>query len=442
MHNKNPIILMRLVSISLLLPLLLLGCNGPSSTADCTADIPVGAGLFTSPPTDIANITNVIPLGNLNPGGGHVLSVDHMYLSYPVPAGGGASSYPIHTMADGKLMIIIRQQVPDRPDYDYQAIIRHSCSVYSYYDHLHELSTVISDYLVNNSVPWLDISGSGAGPWLSFLGQSGGTPMLPVVSGQQIGITKNYSYNWDVGVVDTRQTNGIFVNPNAKRYPSLTDLTSLFPILSGIDMSIYQLGNKMLSAACFIDYMDNSSGMQTAWRNKLASIPIGCGTVGWDVPNHLRGAWFNPALDAAPTVTFDHETAALSIIPSNYTPGTQIQIGFGNAANGTTVPSLALIDPETWTPSITALQIKNPFLITIGTTPGVVVNPDPAAVGTGVTVCYDLTHTGGNGTLLLHMTDASHLKVKYDPGSDVSPQCANLAPVFPAVGPTWIGYVR
>lgn len=419
----------------------------PPPTAACTPDVPVSAGLLTSAPTDIANVASVIPLGNLNPGGMHVLSVDHMYLSYPVPAGAGSLSYPVHNMAAGQLFSIFRQQKPDRPDYDYQIFIKHTCSVYTYFDHLHGLSPAIEAYLTGNSVPWLDLSGSGAGPWMLFLGQSGGAAMLPLTGGEQVGITKNYSHSWDVGVVDTRQTNGTFANPSATRYPSFSDYTPLFPAFSGIDLSIYNLGNKMRNAACFIDYLDNSSGMQTAWHDKLASTPKGCGSVGWDTPGRLRGAWFNPALDTLPTVVMDNEVAALSILPDNRNPTTRTQIGFGNAAGGVTVPSLALLDPSTGTPPVSAPQIAQAFFISHDTTPGAVVNPDPAGVGPGVTVCYDLAYFAASAgqkynILLLHMNDTTHLKIKYDPTPHPSAQCSALAAAFPEVDAAWVGYVR
>lgn len=444
--------LIALILLILLLILLYwLNCRGPAPapapvpppTSDCTPDVPVTAGLLTSPPTDIANVASVIPLGNLNPGGGHVLSVDHMYLSYPVPAGGGSLSYPVHAMAAGQLFMIFRQQVADRPDYDYQLFIKHTCSVYSYVDHLHGLSPVIADYLSSYGVAWRDLSDSGTGPWVLFLGQSDGAAMLPLSSGEQIGITKNYSHDWDVGLVDTRQTNGAFANISPRHYPGFGDFASLFPAFSGIDLSIYNLGNKMRNAACFIDYMDNSSGMQTAWRDKLASTPKGCGSVGWDVAGHLRGAWFNPALDALPTVVMDNEVAALSIIPDNIHPTTRTQIGFGNAATGSTVPSLALLDPSTWAPPVTATQIAQPFYIDNDTSPGTAVNPDPDVVAPGVTVCYDLPYFGGSyNTLLLHMSDATHLKIKYNPAPSTSAQCSTLATAFPAVDSSWIEYVR
>lgn len=408
-------------------------------TSSCAPDIPVDAGLLTSAPADISHVHEVIPLGNLNPGGGHVLSVDHMYLAYPQLTDGGNNSYPVKNMAAGQLFMLYRDQKPDRTDY--QIFIKHTCSVYSYFDHLHRLSSAIEDYLSTNGVTWTDMSGSEFGPWMIFLGQSDGAAMMPLASGEQVGNTQDYSYSWDVGLVDTRQTNGVFANTSASRYPTYSDYAQLFPSLGNIDLSIYNLGNKMLNAACFIDYMD--SNLQTAWHAKLASDPQGCGTVGWDTLGYLRGAWFNPDLDMLPlrNVLMDHEVAAFSIIPDNRNPTTRIQIGIGNAATATISPSLALLDPVNWTPSISAPQIERAFFIDIDTTAGAIVNPDPADIGPGVTVCYDLEYEDHYNSILLHMTDATHLKIKYDP-TESSSKCSTLAANFPPPDATWFEYVR
>ncbi|MGD2140442.1 MAG: hypothetical protein PVH25_08610 [Burkholderiales bacterium] len=407
----------------------------------CERDLAVSAGLLTAPPTDIDNIDSVIPLGNLNPGGMHVLSVDHMYLTYPRPLRGGLSSYPVHNMADGELFMLFRQQVPGRPDFDYQLFVEHSCSVHSYFDHLHGLSPAIDTHLTTHSAAWLDLGGSGSGPWLMFLGQRGGPPKLSLAAGDQLGITKDYSNAWDIGIVDTRYVNGVFANMAPNRYPTYSDYAPLFPVLSGVDLSIYNTGNKMFNGACFIDYMDSSTGLQSAWRAKLDSTTASCGIIGWDKPGKLRGAWFNPVLDALPTVVMDYEAAALSIIPLNRNSD-QVQIGIGNAAGGSTTPSLALLDPSTWTPPVSAPQIANPFRVNMDRSLVAVVNPDPENIGPGTTVCYDLSHAGGYDTLLLRMADATHLDVKYDPATRSTPQCAALSASFPPVDATWKAYIR
>ena len=427
--------------ITILLVLAVLRPTWVVTPPACRPDIPVRAGLLTASPARLADVAGVIPLGNLNPGDMHVLPVDHMYLRYPFPAGGGGLSYPVYNMAAGELFMLFRQQVPGRPDYDYQLFIEHTCSVHSYLDHLHGLSPEIETHLTDHSATWLDLGGGGSGPWIMFLGQSGGAPKMPLAAADQVGVTKNYSSAWDVGVVDTRFTNGTFANPSANRYPTYSDYAPLFPALAGVDLSIYNFGNKMRNGACFIDYLDNSSGMQSAWHAKLDSTPKGCGTIGWDVPGRLRGAWFNPALDALPAVAMDYETAALSIVLDNVDP-TRVQIGIGNAAGGTTTPSLALLDPANWTPPLSAPQIANPFRVAMNPTAGAVVNPDPVNVGPGTTVCYDLAYASGYNTLLLRMIDAERLSVKYDPTPHATAQCASIESSFPPVDSSWKTYIR
>ncbi len=419
--------------------------TAPMSGTECIPDIAVSAGLFISPPTDISNITGIVPLGNMNPGSNHVLPVDHMYLKYPVPEGGGSLSYPVYAMAKGKLFGLFRKKVGSMPDYAYQISINHTCSVSSYFDHVHGLSARIQDYLTTNAVPWYDISGTGGGPWILFLGQPGGAPMLPVDAGEQLGITKNYTGSWDVGVIDKRSASGTFANPSIRRYPNYTDLFPLLVPSAGIDMSVYGfLGNAQMNAACFIDYLSDAGGMRTDWFNMLVSTPKSCGMMGWDTQGYLQGVWFNPAIDADPWPFLDIDTSALTIIPDNFSPLMRVQIGWGTAASASVYPALALLDPATWSPPILDVdQIALPFTVTKDIAPGAVVNPDPAAVGAGMTVCYDLPYNAGTNYnyVLFHMTDSTTVKVKYDPTAYTMSKCASFSG-FPPVDATWVTYIR
>jgi len=415
-----------------------------SLPAACLPDIP---SLLTSAPMDIARVNQIIPLGNLNPSGNHTIPVDHMYIEFDDPNGDGTVHYPIHNMADGHLFMLFRQQIPNRPDYDYQIFIKHTCSIYSYFDHLHGLNIVISNYLTANGVAWLDISGTGAGPWIITLGQIGGPALLHLLSGQKIGVAKNYSNSLDIGLVDTRQLNEIFANLNNTRYPTYNDIAANYPALNTIDFSIYTMDGKTINAACFIDYMDDSSGMQSDWFDKLSSIPKNCGSVGWDTVGQLRGVWFNPEIDVIGSPVTDYDSAALSIVPDNQNPNSRIQIGFGNAVNSNNVINLALIDPESSDPLAITPQVKLPFFITVDNTEFAVINPEPSTVGIGITVCYDLPYYELNAvvhsynTILFNMSDATHLSIKYDPTMQVSPQCSNIVATA-VVDLTWVEYVR
>lgn len=388
---------------------------------------PPDSALFTNAPTDVANTVGVIPLGNLNPGGGHVLAVDHMYITYPFPDTGGAYSYPVYAMADGEIVMLLRQQVPGRPDYDYQVFIRHNQAVTSYFDHLHGLSSRIMAHIA--AAPdssW--ISPDGTNFRLLFLGQLGAPDPLPVHAGEQVGITKSYSFSWDVGVVDQR-VRGHFAGHGPRRYPDFRDFLKLL----GYRIDPPFAGNKTINAVCFIDYMEPS--LKTAWFELLLSDPKTCGRDAWDIDGRLRGAWFNPAVDAAaePPLS-DLEYSALSIIPDNLAPTTRVQIGAGSGN------PYAALDPAGAYP-----QLRQPFIIEIDTATGARINPDPAAVRpTTGTVCYDLLYNDGGmaryNTMLFHMLDARRLAIKYDPAPHDSPQCGLIAPSEP--DSAWVIYKR
>jgi len=387
---------------------------------------PPDDALFTHAPTEIANTTGVRPLGNLNPGGGHVLAVDHMYIDYPFPDTGGAFSYPVYAMADGEIVMLFQQQVPGRPDFDYQVFIRHNSAVTSYFDHLHGLSSRIMAHIASVPDPWISIPGSDSR--VMFLGQLGAPDPLPVQVGEQVGITKSYSFSWDVGVVDKR-VRGHFAGHGPRRYPDFQDFMKLL----GFEIDPPFAGNKTINAVCFIDYMEPA--LKAAWFELLLSDPKTCGSDAWDVDGRLRGAWFNPAVDAAAEPPlFELEYAALSIIPYNLAPTTRGQIGAGSGN------PYAALDPAGAYP-----QLRNPFIIEINAAAGARINPDPAAVRpTTGTVCYDLSYNDGGmtryNTMLFHMLDARRLAIKYDPAPSDSPRCGSIALSEP--DSTWVTYER
>jgi hypothetical protein len=387
-----------------------------------------GGAVFTHPPTDIANAAGVVPLGNLNPGGGHVLAVDHMYVRYPHPDNGGADVFPVYAMADGEIVAILRQQVLARPDFDYQVFIRHDRHVSYYFDHLHGLSGRVMDLLA--SVPdsaW--ITPPGANFRIAFFGQLGAPAPLPVAAGEQVGVTKSYSFSWDVGAVDAR-VHRHFAGHGPRRYPDFQDFLKLF----GYKIDAPFAGNKTKNAVCFLDYM--TPALKAAWFPLLVSTPKSCGSDAWDVDGRLRGAWFNPAVDAAAEPPlFELERAALSIIPDNLAPGTRIQVGVGTGS-----ALYSAFDPAGVIP-----QLREPLRADVDFTPGARVNPDPATVGQATgTVCYDLSYHDFGGTLyntmLFRMLGGRRVAIKYDPAPHASSRCASLPLAEPDA--SWITYVR
>jgi len=381
---------------------------------------------FSHPPTDIANVASVIPLGNLNPGGGHVLAVNHMYLSYPVPQSNGAYAYPVYAMGVGAVVMITRDQTEGRPDPDWELFIAHGRQLTSYFIHIHVLSSRLQAYVA--AVPdaaWI-VAGSAGRVLLP--GQLGAPPPLPVAAGEQLGVTKSYSSNWDVGVINAGVAT-VFEGHGPRRYPAIGDYLQLL----GVAAAPPYAGQQTVNAVCFIDYLRED--LRGAWSALLDSTPRGGGRAGWDVAGRLRGAWFNPALDtASPAPLFEIESAALSIIPDNHAPTTRIQIGIGAGR------PLSALDPTGAYP-----QLRSPLVVTVNGAPGARVNPNPALVSpdTG-TVCYDLAYGSFAGsrhnTILFHMVDARTVAIKLDPTPYGAPQCA----VIPLAEPdaTWTTYIR
>ncbi len=388
-----------------------------SGFEDRTAFLPPGAPTVVfSPPTDLDLVAGIVPLGNLNPGGGHVLPVDHMYLGYLHPVSGGGDLVPVRAMADGELVMATRTFRDDLGETDYSLYIRHDAYVTAKFDHLYGLSSRLLDHLASVPGAWLD---PGGGFQIMFLGQLGAPVPLPIGRGEQVGITRSYSSNWDVGVSDNRvhrQLLGI----DSHHFLGMTELAGAL----GYAIHDPFPGDPTTNAACFLDYLDPA--VRDAWRAGLDSTPQDCGRNDWDVAGCLRGNWFNPAIDTVPSPPiFRREVAALSIAPDNLRPATHVQIGIGSG------DELAALDPTNAFP-----QLDQEFDVVPDRAVGARLNPDPANVCTpGVTVCYDLVYQQGStkyNVLLFQLTTAGHLKIRYDPTPRAASGCAAALVAEPA----------
>ena len=377
---------------------------------------------FSSPPTDIGNVAGVVPQGNTNPRGDHVLPVDHMYLEFPDPDNGGADSYPVYAMADGEVVFIQRVQDPGKADPDYQIFIRHDKKLTSYYDHVNGLSTRIQDH----------IDAAAGDPWLVpvpdfellLLGQGDAPEPLPVTAGETLGVVKSYSFSWDVGVIDGAVKHRL-AGSRKRRYPDLRTVLKVF----GFKVKAPHKGHEIANGTCFLDYL--SPALQPAWKALLVSTPQECGSHAWDRKGTLQGAWFNPELGK--TDFFEIESGALAIGPDNYSPGDRIQISMGAGT------SFSAFDPAD------ALdQLDRAFLVDFDPAPGARINPDPAQVTKhSGTVCYELEYEDAGtryNTLLLHMVASKKLAIDFDPTPNLVPSCPG---VLPEPDETWTAiYVR
>ena len=380
--------------------------------------------VFTHAPAAFSDIAGIEPLGGLNPGDDHVLAVDHMYLQYPAPPGPPLNFYPVTVMGRGSIVMVARERFDDRPDYDYSVYIRHTRAITSYVLHLHVPNANLAGILDSaDPAPWIEFGSLQ----VLLLGQLGAPAPIPVNGGDFLGYTKNYSHAWDVGVIDSK-VRGDFIGRGARRYPKIQDYMDLLGIAADPPFA----GQQTLNARCFLDYLPPAV---RAMYERLLTGPA-CGQAGWDVAGRLRGAWFNPAIDAAPTPPLgDLESGALSIVPDNHEPSTYVRIAFGAGT------PLSAFDPD---PGRPVTQLRQAFRVAIDPTVGTAINGDPAAVGTRSLHCYDLPYHAPDGprynSVRFYLETSRRLRIHYDPVPHLAPQCAVLPPELPDA--TWVTYVR
>src|SRR5262245_30776369 len=235
---------------------------------------PPDEALFTFPPSDIAQVPSMTPLGSINPAGMHVLPKDHMHFAFPHPASGGLDPVPAFGRGAGELAMVMRHPQTGAPPggFQYTFCIRHNEAVTSYYDRVNELSDRILNHLNSVPNPWINVQGSQA----AVLGQLGAPAPLPLAAGEQVGEARSYVHSWDIGVVD-RRVRGDFAGHGERRYPNFNDFFRLL----GLDLTSPISGNKTLDAVCFVNYL--APALRQAWFNLLQSSPKSCGKTGWDI---------------------------------------------------------------------------------------------------------------------------------------------------------------
>jgi hypothetical protein len=386
---------------------------------------------LTSPPTDLADVAGLIPLGSTDPGpaagNGHVIPVNHMYLNYLFPANGGANAYEVRALAAGEVVMVSwTHQASGAPADDYGIYVYFGDALTAHYEHVHEISPALQTHFDTYAESWQEVS---PGFEILFLGQAGQPPTLAVAAGDLLGSTRDYSSNWDVGMVDACRT-ALSANPGPRRYPSLVEMVAA----AGIALPAAPFpGNKFLNAACFLDSL--SPSLRPDWEALLVSTPQSCGRVIWDLPGTLQGTWFNPAVDAWPdeSVILRLEKAAFSIVPAALSPETEIQIAIASGD-----ADLSALDPDGSEP-----QLAFAFHVVFDSTPGALVDPPPSAVGADTTVCYNLAHTGNPlwDRLYLRLDGVTgELAIAYEPLAAAIPQCP--APPFQESIPWSTSYRR
>ena len=380
--------------------------------------------MFTHAPFEFTDTSGVIPLGDLNPGGGHVLPVDHMYVMYPVPDGGGTSLSRVLAMADGQVVMIVEEEVDGLRDYE--VFIRHTSAITSYFIHIHALNANLDGYVtLAPAEAWIEVR---PGFRVLLPGQRGAAPPPAVRGGELVGFTRNYSHAWDVGVINSKIT-GDFIGRGARRYPTLADYMRALGIVGVVPP--YR-GQDTLNAQCFLDYLPEE--LRAAYSRWLTGP--NCGRAGWDVLGTLRGAWFNHTIDDAATPpVFQLEGGALSVVPDVNEPDRYVRIALGAG-------DFSAFDPG---PGRTIPQLRNAFRIEMSGVAGARINPDPATtVVGGGPYCYDLSYDSPDGprfnSVRFFMPTPRRLRIRYDPTPHALEQCPGMPKELP--DGTWADYVR
>ncbi|MBW2618173.1 MAG: hypothetical protein JRC92_04800 [Deltaproteobacteria bacterium] len=107
-----------------------------------------GSVTFTYPPVDLGDVSFFTPLGNMT-AGGHILPTNHTYFSFTTQEQVYPPPYRVIAPADGRLVMVCRLEFTNSsPDQSwttgsYNLYIEHSCTFYSYFINVNELSSRI-----------------------------------------------------------------------------------------------------------------------------------------------------------------------------------------------------------------------------------------------------------------------------------------------------------
>jgi hypothetical protein len=350
----------------------------------CTAASP----LLNMSPVDLAQVTGVVPLGNLNPPG-HTFPSPHLYfyLKRTNPSDPLDSSFPsVSTTlyAPGNIRIhqVRRSEYSTGPlpaDHwsDYSIDYTVCRELTGYFHHVTTLSPEFETL----------VGPIGSGECETY--STGGVTVTQCRKDVSLGVTSGFPLGTaggtlranalDVGMRDQRVTLG-FISP--AKYPD------------------------RVHTVCAADYMEPV--LKAAVESKLGNfsgtvprtVPPVCGEVMYDIAGTASGDWF------AVGASTDQEDPHLALVPDNVNPNTLTFSG------GTSVPSLG----------------TGAFLFTPSVIPGSFVNQPFNLVTPGAVYCYGPIVSGGSQRVIfLETTDSTHLRIASLAGPTVTCGAAPFA---------------
>jgi len=343
--------------------------------------------LFTTAPVMIDNSVTpavmpdfnaIVPLGNFNPGGGHVFPTDHIYFYLKLVAPGGDTvTSTVYAPGDAWVTAITRQTATaGTSSYtDYTVRFALCREVSAYFHHIRTLSPALA--AAYSAVPLAPgdcgshvIGGTTYTTCTAQMKQHiGAGDLVGDVGGNR------RVFAFDFGATDARIAPLTFANPS--RFSASPDGNDIFHTVCPIDYFTATLRNTLRG---FLGDFDGTT---------LRTVPPLCGTIEQDIAGTAQGIWFEPG---APTYP---ESPHLALVHGNVDP-TQ---GVFSVGDSVTASGLAV----------------GTYYFTPSTVAGTHVNPDFADVVPGDVYCYEgLSNRSGPAsmTVLLQMTDPTTLRIE------------------------------
>ena len=344
-----------------------------SSTTTLLPHCTASSALLSTSPVDLAQVTGVVPLGNLNPTG-HTFPSPHLYFylkrtnpSDPLDFTFPSVSTALYAPGNVRIHEVSRSDYSTGPlpgdhwsDYSIKYAVCRELT--GYFGHVTTLSPAFETLIGPIGSTNCNTYSTGG----ITVTQCTNNVSVDVAAGFILGTAGGTlrANALDVGMRDQRVTLP-YISP--AKYPS-----------------------DRLHTVCAADYME--SAVKAAVEGKLGNFsgtilrtaPPVCGGVMYDIAGTASGDWF------AVGASTDHEDPHLALVPDNVTPNLL------TFSVGTSVPSLP---PGTY--SFLPSPPDSSF-----------VNQPFSAIAPGAVYCYGPVSTGGLPRLIfLEMTDASHLRI-------------------------------
>lgn len=252
----------------------------------------LNAPLFSRFAIDLTDDVRLVPLGNLNPGGGHVYPTRHFYVQSSINDPG---ERPLFAPADIVITSLSANQNLTQKTSDFSLEYAVCSAVRGYFIHIDALSdkilSAVGGELSNNCD---NIERHGDNEYQSCRANTA----IEISSGEQIGaVWKTEYHSFDIGLTDDRVKTEALANPSR---------WSDYSIESAVCLADYypaELKNEINA------YFKDSAG-------KPVSASPACNRVAQDISATAQGVWFNSEVE----IKIHQEDPHLALVHDNFHP--------------------------------------------------------------------------------------------------------------------------